>query len=145
MALNIDGVPLREIHWSALASTEILFAKGQMAVACIGFIATCLCSHKKKNRLLAAEPGLPQFLLHFPAYLPLPLPFLGPLIVWEICTLSSLLSSSVVNTSLCPYPAWNRVKRKAVPMISLFSRAEHLPALVLESMQFVHCLFSKAA
>lgn len=151
MALNIDGVPLREIHWSALASTEILFAKGQMAVACIGSIATCLCSQKKIYMLAAAasvsqaEPGLPQRLLHFLAYLPLPLPFLGPLIVWGICTLSSLLSSFVVNTSLYPYPAWNWVKRKAVPMISLFSRAEHLPALVLESMQFVHCLFSKAA
>lgn len=101
---------------------------------------------KKKQMLAAAasvsqaEPGLPQCLLHFPAYLPLPLPFLGPLIVWGICTLSSLLSSSVVNTCLYPYPAWNWVKRKAVPMISLFSRAEHLPALVLESTQFVCCL-----
>lgn len=106
---------------------------------------------EKKNRLLAAasvslaEPGLLQCLLHFPAYVPLPLPFLGPLIVRGICALSSLLSSSVVNICLYPYPAWNWVKRKAVPMISLFSRAERLPALVLESTQFVRCLIFKAA
>lgn len=83
-----------------------------------------------------AEPGLPQCLLYFPAYLSLPLPFLGPLIVRGICTLSSLLSSSV-NTCLYPYPAWNWVKRKAVPMISLFGRAERLPALVLGNLQSV--------
>lgn len=138
-ALNIGGVPLREIHWSALASTEILFAKGQMAVACIGSIATCLCSKKYnacssqcvpgRARIAAMPPSLP--------YLSLPVPFLGPSLVWGICTLSSLLSSSV-NTCLYPYPAWNWVKRKAVPMISLLGRAERLPALVLGSLQSVH-------
>lgn len=29
------------------ASAAILFARGQVAVACIGYIATCLCSQKK--------------------------------------------------------------------------------------------------
>lgn len=56
-ALNIDGVPLREIHWSALASAEILFAKGQMAVACIGSIATCLCSKKYNACSSQCAPG----------------------------------------------------------------------------------------
>lgn len=56
-ALNIVGVPLREIHWSALASAEILFAKGQMAVARVGSIATCLCSKKYNACSSQCVPG----------------------------------------------------------------------------------------
>ena len=45
----VDGIPLREIQGNALASDVIFFAPGQVAMACIGSIATCLCSQKKYN------------------------------------------------------------------------------------------------
>lgn len=86
------------------ASTAILFARGQEAVACIGSIATCLCSQKKYHghgspcvlSRMNTALCLPPF---FPCY-PAP-PFLS----CRECGLGHCYPSLLSTVASCPHRA----------------------------------------
>lgn len=137
IALIIGGVPLREIQWLLLPVLRFLFARGQMAVACVWFHSNMYMQPgKKKIYIYIAYSSLwyilsrPRITLMPPSYFCLsPSAFSFPGVFDNMRHLHSVL----LVIQLCYYTCLQLGKEEGNARDLILSRAEDLPTLARES------------